>query len=78
MAGLRGLPSRQQRGRHGRRTDVRERHRGPRRQQRRRHDGRLGANPLRRLGKDFLEDHQRSPRDQPGGLRHLVQAAGDY
>ena len=42
-----------------------------------RNDRRLGPHPLRRAGPDEQPDRQRSPRHQPGGLRHLLETAGD-
>ena len=39
-----------------------------------RHDRRLGPHPLRRAGDHGLPHHQRGAGDQPGGLRHHLQA----
>ena len=39
-----------------------------------RHDGRLGAPALRRARAHLEPHHQRDPRCEPGGARHLVEA----
>ena len=65
------------RGRHGRRSHVRQRRGDPRRDVRGRHDRRLGEAPLRRPGQDQQPDRQRGPGRQPGRLRHQQQAARD-
>ena len=64
-------------GRDGRRPDLRERGRDPRRDVRGRHDGRLGEAAVRRAGQDQQPDRERGPGREPGRLRHQQQAAGD-
>ena len=49
--------------------------RDPGREERRRHDGRLGAAALRAAREGLLAHHQRGARGQPRRLRHLEQAA---
>ena len=65
----------QDRGRHGRRADLRERGRHPRGHEPGRHDRGLGEDPLRAAGHHVQPDHQRGQGREPRGLRHLVQAA---
>ncbi len=43
----------------------------------RRHDGRLGAPAARAAGAHLVAHRQRSPRHQPRGLRHQLEAAVD-
>ena len=75
LAGVRGAPRHPIGGRDGRRAHLRPPDRHPRRHQRRRDDGRLGAAAVRRPRADVEPDHQRGARHQPGRLRHHVQAA---
>src|SRR5207248_254696 len=63
------------RGRDGRRAHLRERAGGAGGALEGRHDRRLGAVALRRARHHLVADRQRGPRRQPGGLRHLVEAA---
>ena len=65
-------------GVHGRRADLRERHRHPRRRDRGLHDGRL-VPPAPRPARPGLDaDHQRRQGRQPRRLRHHQQAARDH
>ena len=64
-----------QRGRHGRRADVCERRRHPRRDLRRRDDRRLGAAAVRGAGEDQLADRERGARREPRRVRHQLEAA---
>src|SRR5690606_36552124 len=74
-AGLRRAAARPERRRDGGLPDVRAGRLPPRRDERGRHDGRLGAPPAR-LPRSRLEpDHQRGPRHQPRRLRRLLEAA---
>src|SRR5581483_958241 len=61
--------------RDGRRAHVRVPHRGAGRHQRRRHDRRLGAHPLRRAGATVEPHHQRGAGCEPGRSRHHVEAS---
>ena len=60
--------------RDGRRAHLRSPDHHPGRHQRRRDDRGLGSHPLRRPGDDVAADHQRGAGDQPGCLRHHVEA----
>ena len=77
VAVVRDPDARPQRRRHGRRADLRERRRDPRRDLGGRHDGRLGEAALRRPGQDQQPDRERGPGGQPGRLRHQQQAPRD-
>ena len=61
LAELRGAPGGEDRRRDGRRPHVRLSDRAARRDLRRRDDGRLGADPLRRARADLEPDYQRGP-----------------
>ncbi len=61
-------------GRPGGRADVRERGRDPRRDQRRRDDGRLGASALRPARADRRADDRRDPASRTRRTRHHEQA----
>ena len=45
---------------------------------RRRDDGRLGADPVRRARAHLEPDHQRGPGREPGRVRHHVEAARNH
>ena len=77
VAELRGAAAGAKRRRDGRCPDVRGHRRHPRGREPRRDDRRLGAPAARAAGDDFLAHRQRGQRRQPGGVRHLVQAAVD-
>ncbi len=77
LAELRGAAAGAQRGRDGRRTDLRLHHRHPRRGIAGRHDRRLGEAALRPAGETRQPHHQRSERREPLRLRHHEQTAGD-
>jgi len=75
LAGAGGAPAGQGGGRHGRRADLRERHRAARRHEPGRHDRRLGQAAAHGAGADRDADHQRSQGCEPRRVRHEFQAA---
>ncbi len=78
LAELRGAPGDPLGGGAGRRAQLRlpaDRAGGD---VRRRHDRRLGAAALRGVGADLVTGGQRGARDQPGRLRHLLEAPGHH
>ena len=77
LAGLRRAAAGAHRGRDGRRPHLRPGLRAARRHLDRRHDGRLLPVRARVPGPRRHPHHQRGAGDQPGDLRHHVQAAGD-
>ena len=61
----------------GRRADVRLSGRRPRGDERRRHDGRLGAAALRPARDDLVANRERGPGGEPRRARHHLEAALD-
>ncbi len=76
-AGLRGAAADPERGRDGRRPYLRRRDRPARGDDRGLYDGGLGAAPRGSAGAGQQPDRQRGGGREPGGLRYLVEAAGD-
>ena len=77
VAKLRGAAAGPERGRHGRRADLRVHGGHPRRGEPRRHDGRLGAPAARPARHDLVAHRQRGARHQPRRLRHQLEATVD-
>ena len=77
LAGLRGAAAGAHRRRDGRRADVRPGVCAAGRHLDRRHDGGLLPVRARVPGAGRQPHHQRGAGDQPGDVRHHVQAAGD-